>query len=97
VIKTFGGKHGADTDEFWRTGKSQGMPPANLRNVAKRKLAQINSATRLDDLKIPPKNKLEKLKDDREGQHSIRINDQYRVCFVWKSGDAYDVEITDYH
>jgi toxin HigB-1 len=97
VIKSFGGKHGANTKEFWETEKSQGMPPANLRNVAKRKLAQVNAATKLDDLRIPPKNKLEKLERNRKGQHSIRINDQYRVCFVWKDGDTYDVEITDYH
>jgi toxin HigB-1 len=73
------------------------MPPANLRNVAKRKLAQVHAATKLDDLRIPPKNKLEKLEKDRAGQHSIRINDQYRICFVWENGDAYDVEVTDYH
>ena len=97
VIKSFGGKHGASTKEFWDTGKSQGMPPANLRKVAKRKLAMVNAATRLEDLKVPPGNNLEPLEDDREGQHSIRINDQYRVCFVWKEQDAYDVEVTDYH
>lgn len=97
MIKTFGGKHGADTKEFWVTGKSLGMPPSNLRKVAKRKLAMVNAATRLNDLKVPPGNKLEKLEDDREGQPSIRINDQFRVCFEWRDGDAYDVEITDYH
>jgi toxin HigB-1 len=73
------------------------MPPANLRNVAKRKLAQVHAARKLDDLRIPPKNKLEKLEKDRAGQHSIRINDQYRICFVWENGDAYDVQVTDYH
>ena len=57
----------------------------------------VNAATRLDDLKVPPGNKLEPLEGDREGQHSIRINDQFRVCFVWKEQDAYDVEVTDYH
>ena len=57
----------------------------------------VNAATQLQDLKVPPGNKLEELKDDREGQHSIRINDQFRVCFVWRDGDAYDVEVTDYH
>jgi len=97
VIKTFGGKNGADTKEFWDTGKSQGMPPANLRKVAKRKLAQLHAATRLEDLRVPPANRLEALEKDRAGQHSIRINEQYRVCFVWKDGDAYDVEVTDYH
>jgi proteic killer suppression protein len=97
VIKTFGGKYGADTKEFWDTGKSQGMPPSNLRRVAKRKLQMVNAAAQLRDLLVPPGNKLEKLKDDREGQYSIRINDQYRVCFVWKDQDAYEVEVTDYH
>ena len=97
MIKTFGGKHGADTKEFWDTGKSRGMPPSNLRKVAKRKLQMVNAATQLQDLKVPPGNKLEELEYDREGQHSIRINDQFRVCFVWRDGDAYEVEVTDYH
>ena len=97
MIKTFGGKHGADTNEFWDTGKSQGMPASNLRSVAKRKLQMLNAATQLKDLLVPPGNKLEPLEDDREGQHSIRINGQYRVCFVCKDQDAYDVEVTDYH
>lgn len=73
------------------------MPPANLRNVAKRKLAALHAALTLDDLRIPPGNRLEELDRDRKGQHSIRVNDQFRVCFVWRDGDAYDVEITDYH
>ena len=73
------------------------MPPANLRNVAKRKLAAVHSAVSLEDLRIPPGNRLEPLHDDRKGQHSIRINDQFRVCFVWRNGDAHYVEITDYH
>ena len=57
----------------------------------------IDAATELIDLRIPPGNRLEELKDDRKGQHSIRINDQWRICFVWKGGDAYEVEIVDYH
>ena len=57
----------------------------------------FDAATELIDLRIPPGNKLEELKDDRKGQHSIRINDQWRICFVWKGGDAYEVEIVDYH
>jgi proteic killer suppression protein len=57
----------------------------------------LNSATRVEDLRIPPGNRLEELRHDREGQHSIAINDRFRVCFVWRDGDAYDVEITDYH
>ena len=57
----------------------------------------IEAAARLDDLRVPPGNRLEALKGDRAGQHSIRINDQYRICFVWKEGEAHDVEICDYH
>ena len=57
----------------------------------------INNAKNLNDLRIPPANKLEKLRGDRKGQHSIRINDQWRICFIWQEGDAYEVEITDYH
>jgi proteic killer suppression protein len=94
LIKSFGDE---STREFWETGKSKRVPPANLRSVAKRKLQMIDAAGRLDDLKVPPGNRLEALKGDRAGQHSIRINDQFRVCFVWKAGDAYDVEIVDYH
>jgi proteic killer suppression protein len=94
VIKTFADK---GTKEFWDTGKSQGMPPANLRSAAKKKLAMLHAAGKLEDLRIPPGNKLEALRRDRAGQHSIRINDQFRVCFVWRDGDAFDVEMTDYH
>ena len=64
---------------------------------ARQKLLLIDAATELIDLRIPPGNRLEELKDDRKGQHSIRINDQWRICFVWKGGDAYEVEIVDYH
>ncbi len=70
---------------------------ANLSNVAERKLQMLNRATRLDDLRVPPNNQLEALKRDRKGQHSIRVNDQWRVCFRFDSGDAFDVEIVDYH
>lgn len=62
-----------------------------------RKLAQLDAAERLDDLRVPPGNRLEALKRDRRGQYSIRVNDQWRVCFRWRDGDAYDVEIVDYH
>ena len=94
MIKTFADP---DTKEFWNTGKSQGMPPANLRKSARKKLAMLNSAAHLEDLRVPPGNRLEALRHDREGQHSIAVNDQYRVCFVWRDGDAYEVEIVDYH
>ena len=70
---------------------------ANFRAVAERKLAMLHRAVRLDDLRIPPNNRLEALKRDRKGQHSIRINDQWRVCFVWTGSDADNVEIVDYH
>ena len=68
-----------------------------LHAVAWRKLAQLHAATRLDSLRVPRGNRLEAPKRDRAGQHSIRINDQWRICFVWRDGDACEVEITDYH
>jgi proteic killer suppression protein len=68
-----------------------------IASVALRRLVQIDSAEELRDLASPPANRLETLKGDRPGQHSIRINDQYRICFRWKGGHAFDVEITDYH
>ncbi len=68
-----------------------------IRAVAERKLAQLHAATALDFLRSPPGNRLEFLKGDRAGQHSIRINDQWRVCFRWEDGDVYEVEIVDYH
>jgi proteic killer suppression protein len=71
--------------------------PADLLKVAQRKLAMLDAATMLQDLKAPPNNQLEALKRDRVGQHSIRVNDKWRLCFVWRDGDAHDVEITDYH
>lgn len=70
---------------------------ANIRAVAERKLQMLHRAILLDDLRIPPNNKLEALKRDRKGPHSIRINDQWRVCFVWTGSDATQVEIVDYH
>jgi proteic killer suppression protein len=91
VIKTFANK---ETAEIWRTGKTRGAPPAS---VTRRKLAMLDSALTLDDLKLTPGNRLEKLRANRQGQYSIRINDQYRICFDWHVSDAYDVEITDYH
>jgi proteic killer suppression protein len=68
-----------------------------IESVAMRKLAMLHRAARLDDLRIPPANRLEALRGNRAGQYSIRVNDQFRICFVWKGGDAYDVEIVDYH
>jgi proteic killer suppression protein len=93
VIKSFAD---ADTELLWDTGKSRRIP-ANLRTSALKKIAQLDSAERLEDLWFPPGNRLEVLTKDRKGQHSIRINDQFRLCFAWSEGMAYDVEIVDYH
>ena len=71
--------------------------PHDLQRVAFRKLRMLNRAHSLEDLLVPPANRLEALKGDRKGQYSIRINDQWRVCFVWQKGDALEVEIVDYH
>jgi len=70
---------------------------ANIQAVAMRKLAMLNQAARLDDIRIPPGNRLEALRRDRAGQHSIRVNDQFRVCFRWTDAGPEDVEIVDYH
>lgn len=71
--------------------------PHDLHRRALRKLVMLDSAENLQDLGVPPGNRLEKLSGDRQGQYSIRINDQWRICFTWRDGDAYAVEITDYH
>ncbi|NOZ50471.1 MAG: type II toxin-antitoxin system RelE/ParE family toxin [Chloroflexi bacterium] len=71
--------------------------PHDIQQVAYRKLRMLNNAINLNDLRVPPANRLEKLSGDRAGQHSIRINKQWRLCFEWHDGDAYGVEITDYH
>jgi proteic killer suppression protein len=84
------------TEELWEKGQSR-RAGANVSRVMRRKLAQLHFATRLSDLGAPPGNRLEALSGDRQGQHSIRINDQWRVCFVWREGNAYEVQITDYH
>jgi toxin HigB-1 len=85
-----------DTKLLWETGRSRRIP-ANLRRVALRKLMILNAALELDNLRVPPNNRLEELTKDRKGQHSIRVNDQYRICFVWNAGNAYEVEVADYH
>lgn len=84
------------TERLFQRERIRGLPP-NLLRVALRKLVQLDAATALDDLRVPPGNRLEKLRGDRAGQHSIRINDQWRICFRWRNGDAFDVEIVDYH
>ena len=78
-------------------GVSSRRLPADIQNVARRKLRMLNNASILDGLRIPPANRLEALKGDRKGQHSIRINAQWRICFRWRGRDAHDVEIVDYH
>lgn len=78
-------------------GRSPKGFQADLFSVSRRKLFMLNHAVTLDDLRSPPANRLEALRGDREGQHSIRINDQFRLCFRWVDGNAEDVEITDYH
>jgi proteic killer suppression protein len=71
--------------------------PADLQRIALRKLRMLDAAVSLEDLRVPPANRLEKLRGNREGQWSIRVNDQWRLCFVWQDANAYDVEIVDYH
>ncbi|MFG1370713.1 type II toxin-antitoxin system RelE/ParE family toxin [Xanthobacter oligotrophicus] len=94
MIKSFKGK----VAEAIFRGENPGKGfPADIVRVAQRKLAMLHAARVLADLKVPPRNLLEALKGDRAGQHSIRINDQFRVCFVWRDGDAENVEIVDYH
>jgi proteic killer suppression protein len=85
-----------ETERLWQSGRSRGLP-SDLQLRAFKKLAILNAAVVLDNLKVPPGNQLEALRGDRMGQHSIRINDQYRVCFVWRDGNALEVEIVDYH
>ena len=93
MIKTFADRH---TQELYATGRS-GRFPTEIAKRAMRKLEYIDLATRLDDLKVPLGNRLHELERDRTGQHSISVNDQWRICFRFIDGDAYDVEITDYH
>lgn len=93
MIKGFRDK---ETLRVWERKLSKAVP-TNLQRKALRKLTEIDSAEELGDLRVPPGNRLEKLSGNREGQHSVRINDRYRVCFVWEEGDAREVEIVDYH
>ena len=86
----------ADAELLYETGKSRRVP-ANLRVSAVKKLLLLATAGQLSDLLAPPGNRLEALVGDRAGQHSIRINDQYRICFLWLDGNAHQVEIVDYH
>ncbi len=93
MIKTFADKR---TQQLYVDGRSRGIPPEIVRR-ATRKLEYVDLASRLDDLRVPPGNRLHALSGDRQGQHSISVNDQWRICFRFVDGDAFEVEITDYH
>lgn len=86
----------AETAMIWAGRRSRRLPP-DIQDTGLRKLRLLQNAKRLDDLRVPPGNRLEALKGERQGQHSIRINDQWRICFIWKDNHAHQVEITDYH
>ena len=93
MIKSFRGK---ETEKIWQ-GQHSSRLPGDIQQVARRKLRMLNSARALNDLRVPPANRLEALHGQRIGQHSIRINDQWRICFIWNQGDALNVEIVNYH
>ncbi len=93
MIRSFGDK---ETERLWHRERVRSIDPRILR-VALRKLRQVGSAEALEDLRVPPGNRLEALKGDRAGQYSIRINDQWRICFVWTDAGPEEVEIVDYH
>ena len=93
MIKSF---WDADSERLWNEERTRRIP-ASLRKPALKKLQMLNAAAILSDLRVPPGNRLEGLHGDHEGQNSVRINDQYRICFEWRENNAYNVEITDYH
>ena len=93
MIKSFAGE---DTDRLFYGARPRKLPNQIWR-IATRKLLILDAAETLQDIRFPPGNRLEKLKGDRAGQHSIRVNDQWRVCFEWREGNAHQVEIVDYH
>jgi proteic killer suppression protein len=93
MIESFRDK---EAERIWHGERSRKLPH-EIQTVARRKLRMLNNAATLDDLRIPPANRLEPLVGDRKGQYSIRINDQWRLCFTWHNGRASDVEIVDYH
>ena len=93
MIKSFADK---EIEKIYNQVYSKKLP-TDIQRIALRKLIMINNASGLNDLKVPPSNHLEKLSGDRKGQYSIRINDQFRICFIEKDNDFYNVEITDYH
>ncbi|WP_299409496.1 type II toxin-antitoxin system RelE/ParE family toxin [Acaryochloris sp. IP29b_bin.148] len=93
MIRSFKDK---ETQKIFDRQRSRKLP-SDIQQTALRKLRMLNRADTLQDLRVPPANRLEQLKGNREGQHSIRINDQWRICFKWRDGNAFDVEIVDYH
>ena len=93
VIRSFADRH---TEWFWTTGSSGRLPP-EIERRALRKLSALDAADQIETLRVPPGNRLHVLEGDRAGQHSISISDQWRICFVFRDGDAYDVEVCDYH
>ncbi len=97
VLASFRNRGTEDVFDGSETRAARRVCPKNLWAIARRKLDQINRVRGLKDLAVPPGNRLEALRGDRRGQHSIRINERYRICFRWEGQDAYDVEIADYH
>ena len=93
MIRSFGSP---EAEKVFFLQRSRRLP-GDFQQVAVRELKMLNNARTLQDLRSPPANRLEKLRGDRSGQYSIRINDQWRICFVWRDSDAYEVEIVDYH
>jgi proteic killer suppression protein len=93
VIRSF---KDSETEKIYKRQRSRKLPP-DIQQVALRKLRMLNNAFSINDLRMPPANRLEKLSGDREGQYSIRINNQWRICFEWQESNAYQVEIVDYH
>jgi proteic killer suppression protein len=93
MIKSFRSR---ETEKIWNGVRSKRLPQS-IQQIARRKLRMLNNARSINDLRVPPANRLETLRGNRKGQHSIRINDQWRICFVWMDGDAVNVEIVDYH
>lgn len=93
MIRTFRCK---ETERIFSRRRSRKLPH-DIQQIALRKLRMLNRAVTLNDLRVPPANRLEKLRGERAGQYSIRINDQWRICFEWRQGDAHNVEIVDYH
>jgi proteic killer suppression protein len=97
VIRSFRGQGTENIFDGFDTAAARKVCPRTLWHIARRKLDQMNRVRVVSELAVPPGNRLERLRRDRAGQHSIRINDQYRICFEWKDGHAHEVEIADYH